>query len=390
MGKARPMRLIRTPLTWYCYLLSGFFTVILNIQGNIIPFLRDELGLSYRAVSLHPSAIAAGMIVAGAITERAVARLGRRGTLQLSVGGSLVGVLLLAVAPSAPVSVFGCLLVGLTGAMIPGVIAGLLAQLHSGAARDQAYAECGAMTYACVMASSLAVGLTVAAGLNWRVALLLGVVLGIAIVWVFGRKPIPDAPPHAMMAGGGLPVACILFLVTLGLGVALEFTVLLWAPAYLETAVGLTRSEAAAAAAAFAAAMLIGRWAGSQIVRRIPPETLYPMALSFVVPGFVLYWIVGTPFAAVVGLFLLGLAVALLYPLTIGLAVSAAGRQGDKAGARSAFAAGSALLLSPLVLGWLADTVGLRAAHLAIPALAIAIVSCFSMARRLQQRMVPA
>ena len=46
-AKPGPMRLIRTPLTWYAYLLSGFFTFIINIQGNIIPFLRDELRLSY-------------------------------------------------------------------------------------------------------------------------------------------------------------------------------------------------------------------------------------------------------------------------------------------------------------------------------------------------------
>ena len=56
----------RGPVTWYCYLSLGFFTYLLNIQGNILPFLKDELGLSYRAVSLHSSAIALGLIAVGA------------------------------------------------------------------------------------------------------------------------------------------------------------------------------------------------------------------------------------------------------------------------------------------------------------------------------------
>ena len=382
------MRLHRIPLTWYCYLLSGFFTVILNVQGNILPFLREELALSYRAVSLHPSAIACGMIISGAVTGRVVAAIGRRRALQMGVGGSLAGVLLLVGAPSAVFSVAGCLLVGLTGAMLPGIIAGLLAQIH-GPARNQAYAECGAVTYACVVASSLAAGGVIALGLGWRAALLFAGVLGLIIAAVFFRTPVPDPLPRpAKSVAGGLPLPSVLFIVTLGLGVALEFTVLLWSPAYLEHEIGLPRAEANAAAAAYSVAMLLGRMAGSVIVRHVPPAALYPAALSLVVPGFILYWIVATPVLAVVGLFLLGLAVALLYPLSIGLAVGAAGPLGDLAGTRSGYAAGTALLLSPLVLGWLADSVGLRLAHLAIPVIALAILSCFAVARTLERRMI--
>ena len=382
------MRLIRTPITWYCYLLSGFFTVMLNIQGNIMPFLRDELSLSYRAVGLHPSAIAVGMILAGATTERVLAALGRRRALQVAVGGSLAGMVLLGFAPSVVVSVGACLLVGLTGAMIPGIVAGLLAQMH-GPTRDQAYAECGAVTYACAMAATLAVGASVALGFGWRGGLAAGVVCGLVLLLTLGRRPVPELLPRAARAiAAPLPPACVAYLATLGLGVALEFAVLLWCPAYLEHVVGLTPSLAATAAAAYSAAMLLGRWAGSQAVRRVAPTVLLPAALSLVVPGFALYWGIATPVAAVIGLFLLGLAVSLMYPLSLGLIITAAGPAADLAGARTGFAAGSALLLCPITLGALADTVGLSAAHLAIPAIAAAIVVCFAVARTLQRRAV--
>src|SRR5208282_1424372 len=51
----------RDRITWACYLALALFAYFLNIQGNIIPFLRDELALSYWEVSLHPAALAGGL-----------------------------------------------------------------------------------------------------------------------------------------------------------------------------------------------------------------------------------------------------------------------------------------------------------------------------------------
>jgi hypothetical protein len=64
----------RGRVTWFSYLILGFFTYLLNIQGNILPFLQAELDLSYRAVSLHFSAIAIGMIAVGLFGHRIIRR----------------------------------------------------------------------------------------------------------------------------------------------------------------------------------------------------------------------------------------------------------------------------------------------------------------------------
>ena len=118
------MRLIRTPLTWYAYLLSGFFTFIISLQGNIMPFLRDELGLNYAAVSLHPSALAAGMMATGLFTERVVAAIGRGWTCLIGVAGCIAGLLVICIARNAASRIAGCSLVGLTAAMLLGRPAG--------------------------------------------------------------------------------------------------------------------------------------------------------------------------------------------------------------------------------------------------------------------------
>src|SRR5579863_8034593 len=172
------MRLIRTRLTWYAYLLSGFFTFIISIQSNIIPFLRDELQLSYAAVSLHPSALAAGMMATGVFTERVLAAIGRRRTCLVGVAGCIGGLLAICVADNAVFSIAGCALVGLTGGMLPGIVGGLLADLHRGA-RDQVFTECAAVTYGCAITANFATGIAAGFAFGWRGGLLFGVACGL-------------------------------------------------------------------------------------------------------------------------------------------------------------------------------------------------------------------
>jgi hypothetical protein len=60
----------RARATWYSWLLTGFYLYSVNLQGNVVPFLQTEFALSYRAVSLHSSAIAAGIILVGLFGDR--------------------------------------------------------------------------------------------------------------------------------------------------------------------------------------------------------------------------------------------------------------------------------------------------------------------------------
>jgi len=378
------MRLIRTRLTWYAYLLSGFFTFIISIQGNIIPFLRDELQLSYAAVSLHPSALAAGMMATGVFTERVLAAIGRRRTCLVGVAGCIGGLLAICVADNAVFSIAGCALVGLTGGMLPGIVGGLLADLHRGA-RDQVFTECAAVTYGCAITANFATGIAAGFAFGWRGGLLFGVACGLLLAAVFWRDSVPEAPRPAQRISQRLPAASWAFLVMLGLGVALEMTMLLWSPAYLEQVAGLPRTAAVTAAAAFPAAMLVGRSAGSVLVRRVAPTILYPATLCLIAPGFLAFWGGFSAPVAVFGLFVAGLAVALLYPLSLSFAVGAAGAAGNAASARSGLAAGTAVLSAPIALGILADHVGLSRAYLIAPILAAATLLCFLAARTMER-----
>jgi fucose permease len=127
--------------------------------------------------------------------------------------------------------------------------------------------------------------------------------------------------------------------------------------------------------------VLLGRTAGSGLVRHVAPQRLLPIALAVTILGFLLYWSTSQAPLAIVGLFVLGLGVALLYPLTLGFAIDAAGERGDTASARFMLAVGIAIVSTPVLLGALADEVGLRLAHLMAPCLVAIALVCFMIAQ---------
>ncbi|MGH6943348.1 MAG: MFS transporter [Geminicoccaceae bacterium] len=377
----------RDRATWYSYLILGFFTYLLNIQGNIIPFLKSELGLGYGAVSLHSSAIAAGMIAVGLLGDQVIRRYGRRRALWLGASGASAGAVLLCLAPAAWASIASCALIGALGALIPSVVPALLAEIH-GDRRDVTITEAAAVSYAFAIMAPLMTGLCIALSLGWRNAVLLGAAFGAVIVLWFRDTALADPLGSSPTDRARLPASYWAYWCVLAMAVAIEFCILLWAPEFLGRVVGLPPASAAAGAAAFSFAMLVGRTAGSGLVRFIAAPRLFLVALLTTLMGFLIYWGVGRPWIAIAGLFVLGLGVALLYPLTIGFAIGTAGARGDLASARFMLAIGLAILATPALLGVLADEVGLRAAHLMLPVLLAAALGFFIVAQVLERRAV--
>ena len=113
----------------------------------------------------------------------------------------------------------------------------------------------------------------------------------------------------------------------------------------------------------FFAAMLIGRLIGSRMTRVMPSTTLLLIALGVTMVGFPVFWLARFAPLNIVGLFVAGLGVANLFPLTLSVAVGAAPQQSTTASARVSLGVGTAVLLAPLTLGWTADRIGLQNAY---------------------------
>ena len=377
--------LVRGAATWYSWLLIGVYIYALSVQGNAVPFLQAEFGLSYRAVSLHSSAIAAGIILVGLFGERAIRRLGRRRSLRLGAGGLAAGAVLLCLSPAPWASIASCFLLGIIGTLIPAVVPALLADIH-GERRAEAYAGQAIVAYVFGLSAPLVTGICIGLGFGWRPAVLFGGALAIAIALGFRRTTIVGPAPREQRQGRGLPPAFWAYWALAVAGCALEFSVLIWAPAYLERVAGFGPAAAATAAAGFPLGMLVGRVVLRGLLRRVAPRRLLIAALAVAFLGFLVYRGVGRPPVAVVGVFVIGLGIAPLYPLSVNFAVGSAPERRDLASVRLAIAFGVSLLLAPNALGALADQVGLGPAHLALPVLIAVAYASFFIAEALQRR----
>jgi fucose permease len=378
----------RDAITWYSYLLLGYFSYILSMQGNLLPFLREELDLSYRAVSLHTSAIAAGMMIVGLFGVTAIRGLGRGRILVIATLGSAAAAVLLTLAPSAAFSIGACLVFGLLGGFIPAVVPALLSDVQ-GPRRDVAFAEANAVAVLFSTTAPLITGLAIWLALGWRMAVFAAVASGLLILLAFRRARVPEDAAAPEAAAQRLPLAFWFYWALLGLGVAVEFSAILWAPAYLERVVGLGAAAASLGATAFFAGMLVGRAGGAGLIRFVPIRPLFLAASGTVLVGFLAYRWGGDPAIVIAGLFVVGLGTALLYPLALSFSIEAAGPAAARGASRVMVATGLAIMLAPPFLGVIADVAGLADALTMIPVFMLAGLGAFALgelARRKSQK----
>ena len=326
-----------------------------------MPFVRAHLGLGYAVASLHFSAFAAGAIVLGLTGERWVRRFGRNRALWGGLGGMIAGALLFAFSPSAIGTILGTLLMGMFGTLSLMANQAVLSDLH-GDQRTIALTESNVAATGTAIMAPLIIGGLATVGLGWQSGIALTVPWALALWWLFRavRFPRPHLETHGHGTEGGLPAAFWMLCLVLFLVASVEWSVAYWGADFLASVVGLERATAATAMTLFFVAMTGGRLAGSRLARRFGAVPLLLAAIAVALGGFLLFWLAPVAAVSLPGLFVAGLGIANLYPLTIAAATSAAPQVIDRATARLAVAGGGALLTAPFAVGALSDAAGMR------------------------------
>ena len=363
----------RDELTWFAFGMLGFYNYLLSGLGPLMPSLREELGLSYTIASLHFSAFAVGMILAGLVGDRVVRRYGRRTVFWIGAAGLVTGAVALTIFHIPVLTVGSVLLMGGVGSLVLILIPAILADRH-GENRAVAIVEANTLSAATGAMAGLLIGLGEQTPAGWRGALLLSLAIPLFLVIRFGRVALPAAHQTASQRDvvTRLPAAYWAFWCAVVLTVGIEFSLIFWGADFL-VAAGLSTSAAATTVSLFLWGMVAGRIAGRQFARRMPTERLLLLALGVS--------------AAVLGLFVAGFGVANLFPLTVALALGAAPGQSNEASARLTFASGTAILAAPLLLGALADAVGIRLAYGVVPLFILGALVASRLGRRLSQEL---
>jgi MFS family permease len=370
-------RFVRHPLTWATYALVGYFAYLETVLGPLMPFLRAEHGFSYTVASLHFSAFALGAVPVGFFGERVAELWGRRASLWGGGAGMAVGTLVLAASPVTPGTVFGALLMGTFGGLLLITTQAILADKYMEWSAV-AITESNVAASACAILASLAVGAFAALELGWRVALIPPVAALILLALRFRNEPLGQARIRESASGKASPALPLRFWAYFGvlfLGVSVEWCVAYWGADFLKNGSGLARSAAATALSTFFVAMLAGRLLGSRLARGLPGGILLSVTLCVALAGFPVFWLSAVPALSLLGLFVVGLGVGSIYPLTISVGVAAAPGRTDTATARLGLAGGGAILIAPFVLGAFADRVGIERAYgIVLPLLLAAVV----------------
>ena len=372
--------------------MLGYYAFILSVIGPAVPFIRNELKINYGDSALYISAFAAGMFTAGLTSTWVTRRFGRS---RLFWGGAAlmaVGVVALTFARSLPFGVISSFFASLLGSYLLVTIQSSLSDRH---ADNRAFALTEANVFAVLAASAapILVGLGEAQGWTWRVAIYAGVVVGgVVIFWAWRRIRLPQPDQHAAQTvhaaasnrHGRLPLLFWVYWVVVFFSVAVEWCVIFWASTYMETVVGLSKEAAASSVALFSIAQFVGRAAGSWLTRRFASANLLLIASVVVLVGFPMFWLGRTPVVNALGLFVCGLGVANLFPLTLSLTSAVGVNNPDAASGFTSMASGLAILITPQLLGIAADRIGIQSAYAIVLPLAVAITLVTLYANRLR------
>ncbi len=371
---------VRDRFTWLAYFMLAYYAYILAVLGPAVPFLRKELTINYTVSAFYISAFAAGMVIAGFTNAWMARRFGRSA---LFWGGGLlmaVGTVVLTVGRTAEVGIVSVFICGLLGSYLLVTIQSTLSELHG---NNRAFALTEANVFA-VLASSaapLAVGIGESQGWSWRFAIYIGIAIwGLVFIRTRSRISLPAVrKPDPIKSSvttkhGKLPRAFWSYWVVVFFSVAVEWCIIFWASTYMETVVGLSKETAASSVALFTLAQFVGRAAGSWLTRRYTSGNLLLIAGAIVLVGFPMFWLGRTPIINAAGLFICGLGVANLFPLTLSLTSAVGMNNPDAASGLTSMSSGIAILITPQILGIVADQLGIQTAYGIVAPLAIAII----------------
>lgn len=372
---ALAQRFVRNRATWLAYLMLAFYGFLLNIFGPITPFLKSELNLSYTVSSFHFSAFALGIIGAGLTGHLVIQKIGRWKSLWTGAFGMSVSALLLIAGRDPILTIGASFLMGLVGSLILSIVPSILSDQH-GEMRAVALSEANVLASVFSSTAPLMVGWFALTAVGWRAALVVAALFALAMRVGFGKVDLPAAKVSTYQGEGKhrLPALYWVYWSALVIAVSVEFCMVFWSADYLETGLGMPKAGAAQAVSLFLAGMIIGRLASSRLVQRFAPHQVVTGSLLIAGAGFLLYWTAPAPIFGMIGLFITGLGVASLYPLILSLAIGSAGDSTVRASSLSSLASGVAIFFLPLILGRVADAVGIRSAYAIIIVL---LVSAF-------------
>lgn len=364
-------RPVRDRPTWLVYLQLSSWAWFLYAFGATQALLRDEQGTTKSIAALHGSSFAVGGLVGALVTAPAIRRYGR-GVVMRITAIATAAAMLLYTAPHAapPVTMLAAALACLFGT---GLLISINAFLldHQGHSGPAAITEANAMAAFATLLGPLVVGIGVATIFGWRLGIWTAMVGMIALeVWRGRRVSQFGTREEALHESqiGRMPRTIGWSLALIACFLSTEFSMTLWGADLLRDRCQFGPAAAAASLASISGGILLGRLIGARVAQAVPSETILRGSVVVAFAGFVLMWTVTAWPLVIAGMGIVGLGMGVQWPMGVARAVRASHGLTDQAAAYCSISGSIAIIVAPVLLGTLADRVGVHTAFLIVPA----------------------
>lgn len=364
------MPLVRDRLTWLIYFRLAAYGWFLFAFTALQPLLRSEQGTSGTVAGLHGTFFAGGVIVAGLTNATVHHRFGPMRGATIALGVFAVGVAILGLADPVQWTLFASLLCGVGGSTALNLQQPVLLKHHEGSAGDQAFAEANGIGGIFGAVSVGLIGVLAANGAPWRLVLLMTIGwIILARLFFGGGTQIEHVPDPAGREHGTLSASYWVRWFGIVTMIAADFALGFWAAALIAERTGTELGSSTTLVLVFAAGMGIGRILGGRLVHGFSADRLLLLAIGSTLIAFMIFWSARAVWMALLGLFIVGLSLAMLYPLGAVRALAASPDKPAQAFGAIGIGAGVAIASAPVLLGALSDQFGVVRAYLIIPAL---------------------
>lgn len=370
-----PQRLVRDRFTWQMYALLGCWAYYLNAFSPAVPLLRDDQNTSATVSALHGLALAAGASAVGLCGIPIIGAIGRPAAMRYGFAALGMGIIGFCMFDAPSLTIASTIVGSAGGTLAANVIVAGLGDHHDTLGAAAITESTG---FAALMGATapvvLAIALTV--GMPWQSGILSTIVLAAVLFALFARSAAntstvartePRQDPSVRLsrrywAAWAAMVLCC----------SIEFCFTIWSSDMLIERTAASHSVAALTVAAIIAGLAGGRLVAARATHQHSLERILFASLACIAVGFAIFWGSTVVWASFAGLFIAGLGVGPMYPVSVARAIRAAPHAPDLAVNRGSLGLGPAMGAAPFLIGMLVDAFGIAPALMVVPALVLA------------------
>ncbi len=351
------------------YLDQAAIGYVIYGVGAVAAFIGAKLALTDAQIGLHSSALAVGTVLAGLSAHRLDLLAGVRRTHVVGLSLLALAALLLAWAPGLWATLAGGAAVGLG----TGLLLGHINQVMTAGGGALGRVRLARSTLVAILSSvtvPVFIGIGVAIGIGWELALIpaLGFVsAGLVATRGFEERPLDPTTGRGRLSREYWTAWALVVSV-----VAAEFATVFWLGSLVELRTGVSLETATLGLSVLLAGFIVGRVGlSTHALGRVDPVWLLRAAIGLAAIGLIVPWVSTSYELSMVGVLVAGIGLSMLYPPAAAMMLATAPRVAGLASSRLVLATGVAMLLSPLVLGLVADVAELALAWALVPGVCV-------------------